>query len=823
MSNPLFDVIIPASHAHETLSRAVDSALASDLVGQVLIVVDGGEQTAQVACRLGVEQNRVQVLYTGEDYSPACRGVSVARNIGLEHARSEWVTFLDADDAYDSNYFEAIKDFLDYSSHPPSIIHTRPLRVLNQQVEDTHPLRYRFASGDCLVSLEDDPHMIGLSAVCAVFPLQGLRDYSMQFNPELRFSEDADFIVRYLLQAQGLVGFSSHARYLYSVGSSGSLSTRAWSMPEKYHLPFIHAYYQWIKQCSGQLPIWLQNVLIYELSWYIQADREVFHPSLELTSTVRQSCAKHIRQVARYLSAQTIENYALTPLSLDRRMMLLACSESVRTDNILNGYVIRYQQRPWQKSRKYTYFFVGSLRQEEFLTSDGFRLFSEHSTWVSHTLYDTEFARERILWFSDLVSQALVHHEVYEVSPYRGLPQLPRLAQKQEAAPAVIDAKTDSQKVSLRRTLYKLRQKFWHLRKSITHQGSVLEDTAQIPLWLYMDRAHRAGDNAEVFYQYAQHHAPQVQHVFVLSYSSPDWARLEELGYHLVAVESEEYVRYVRQAQFLFLSDISDGQVVSAIQKLGQHQCLVFLQHGVIRHQIWRWLNPRRIDLMVTSTIEENELLLAEGSHYTISAPEVIASGLPRFDRLNHLIQQQTHRNIVLISPTWDSSLCAHGSGQDLQDWVNHWTADWLPQKFYDERGVELHPVFFVHPNMESAINKYHIDFPVETCYGHQFHEFLARSCAVITDRSSIAEDSWFAGVPVIRVLEPTEAALPHRRLKNVPQEQGPVVDGLREVPRLLLSIHQLYRGPHNNLERHSCKVLLRTILNNYAQFSIPS
>src|SRR5690606_36421244 len=68
-------------------------------------------------------------------------------------------------------------------------------------------------------------------------------------------------------------------------------------------------------------------------------------------------------------------------------------------------------------------------------------------------------------------------------------------------------------------------------------------------LWVLVDRADKADDNAEHLYRYLQHN-PQagVRTVFVLEPSSPDWGRLQAAGFDLVAFGSEEHRRVVRDA-----------------------------------------------------------------------------------------------------------------------------------------------------------------------------------------------------------------------------------------------------------------------------------
>jgi len=94
-------VIIPAYNCGRFLAEAVDSALAQTRPPHEIIVVDDGstDDTPEVAKRFGD-----RIVY----HRQANRGVSAARNAGMERATGNWLAFLDADDLWEGNKLERV-------------------------------------------------------------------------------------------------------------------------------------------------------------------------------------------------------------------------------------------------------------------------------------------------------------------------------------------------------------------------------------------------------------------------------------------------------------------------------------------------------------------------------------------------------------------------------------------------------------------------------------------------------------------------------------------------------------------------------------------
>ncbi|AZA78938.1 glycosyltransferase family 2 protein [Chryseobacterium sp. G0186] len=101
-------VIIPVYNAERFVSQAVKSALQFDEVHEVILVEDQSpDQALQVCEQLAEKYDRVK-LYQHPDKGN--HGAGPSRNLGIEKSTGDFISFLDADDYFLPNRFDAEKE-----------------------------------------------------------------------------------------------------------------------------------------------------------------------------------------------------------------------------------------------------------------------------------------------------------------------------------------------------------------------------------------------------------------------------------------------------------------------------------------------------------------------------------------------------------------------------------------------------------------------------------------------------------------------------------------------------------------------------------------
>ena len=92
----------PVYKAEKYLRRCVDSILAQTYRNFELILIDDGspDNSGSICDEYMQKDKRVKVFHQEN------QGVSSSRNLGIEQAQGEWITFIDSDDWVDADFLE---------------------------------------------------------------------------------------------------------------------------------------------------------------------------------------------------------------------------------------------------------------------------------------------------------------------------------------------------------------------------------------------------------------------------------------------------------------------------------------------------------------------------------------------------------------------------------------------------------------------------------------------------------------------------------------------------------------------------------------------
>lgn len=111
-----FSVIIPLYNKQNFVKRAIDSVIFQNQQNFELIIVNDGSTDKSLSVVKSIKDDRIKII------NQSNRGVSSARNTGIDMANNEWICFLDADDYWMPNHLDEI--FYLIKNYPDAKIYT---------------------------------------------------------------------------------------------------------------------------------------------------------------------------------------------------------------------------------------------------------------------------------------------------------------------------------------------------------------------------------------------------------------------------------------------------------------------------------------------------------------------------------------------------------------------------------------------------------------------------------------------------------------------------------------------------------------------------
>jgi glycosyltransferase involved in cell wall biosynthesis len=697
-------------------------------------------------------------------------GQASARNLGLEHATGEWVTFADPDDMLDPGFLAAVERFT--RRHPDvEVIASKPILYEEETglIRDTHPRRQQYESGSRRVDLEHDPNTFTGSATVSIFRLDRIRQLGLQFDLRVRPNfEDGHFAAHYLLGLRRpVVGILPGARYVYRKRATGD-STLQLSLadPRRYTDVLEFGYLELLesaKERLGRVPAWLQHVVIYELSWFFASDEKVTTDSpMDEALSIRFHGLLH--RILGYLEPEVVRHHTTPPM------------EAVWADIMAHGgaaedwhspVAVRTKVDPAMGLQRIHYRFTGQQPRETFRLR-GLVIEPAYGKVMAHSYFRRALLFERIAWLP-----------VGPVEIELGGQQV-RVA---ESWPSLAGAN----RMSLRNRLWVYRrQPSGFLRARLAYRAKWLAMFLIAPLlralsrlkpwapfrgaWVITDRIHDADDNGERLFEYLSERRPDINAWFTIERGTPDWRRLKAAGVRrLVPHGSFRWRMLMLNAAWVIsshadLAIMRPPQIMPLVRKHATWR-FAFLQHGIIKDDLSRWLNPRDIEFFSVSTDAELQSIVADGTSYVFTSKETRNTGLARFDRLlaKAAAVPPESRDLVIVAPTWRSwltlPLAPTSQRREIGDgfWDSDYYRSWLRiltsteiRAAIDRRRWRL--AFMPHPNLQAILSQMNLPAHVEplSFSGVDVQELYARCALLVTDYSSVAFNVAYIDGPVV-------------------------------------------------------------------------
>lgn len=218
-------VIVPVYNAEKYLCRCVDSILSQQFASFELILIDDGSTDASVTIcdEYATVDSRVRIFHKSNG------GVSSARNLGLDHARGEWITFVDADDWVEKNY---LLNLIRYSENTDMVFNYATIEEFGVIYKEVYPEQFV----DCSqydVLLRSNDLIWHSSPWSKLFRLSIIRRNNLYFPEGMHIGEDAFFLFSYISNCSNIKVVCS-CDYHYIIDKRETLTRRVNSFQSEY-------------------------------------------------------------------------------------------------------------------------------------------------------------------------------------------------------------------------------------------------------------------------------------------------------------------------------------------------------------------------------------------------------------------------------------------------------------------------------------------------------------------------------------------------------------------------------------------------------------
>lgn len=221
---PLVSVIVPIYKVEKYLPTCIDSIISQTYKNIEILLVDDGspDNCGRICDEYAVKDNRIHVFHE------ANKGVSVARNIGLDNANGELISFIDPDDYIDNDFIEYLVSIMHSTSADISYCGYRYLdeegNILKREKKDSsnNPIKI-FTSEESLISLFRKKNDFANYIWNGLFK----KSITPHFIEGKRTGEDQNFTIQCLINAKLIArGYKSKYNHILRFTGTSSIALK---------------------------------------------------------------------------------------------------------------------------------------------------------------------------------------------------------------------------------------------------------------------------------------------------------------------------------------------------------------------------------------------------------------------------------------------------------------------------------------------------------------------------------------------------------------------------------------------------------------------
>lgn len=224
---PFFSVLIPLYNKTNFIESTLNSVFNQSFTDFEVIIVDDGSTDNSLHIVEKFKDKRLSI------YKQHNQGVSVARNLGIEQANSQYIALLDADDLWYSNHLQELKKLIE--TFPEAGLFCMNYEI-NYNGGFVKPATFNFDyKNECIV-IEDFFKANIINFIPSSSSVALAKDKILEvgkYNTSLRTGQDIDLWIKFALKYS--VAFNPNITMTYNNFVSNSLSKSTYN-EDRYQL-----------------------------------------------------------------------------------------------------------------------------------------------------------------------------------------------------------------------------------------------------------------------------------------------------------------------------------------------------------------------------------------------------------------------------------------------------------------------------------------------------------------------------------------------------------------------------------------------------------
>lgn len=208
INTPLISVIVPCYKVEQYLSKCIDSILRQTYCNLEIWLVDDGspDRCGQICDEYAAIDNRIKVIHKTNG------GLSDARNVAIDLATGEWITFVDSDDYVTEDYVETLYSLVAKYHCMMAVADWQILPLgSNVAIENKKTVEIFFSSRGALEDMFNQRHF-DTSACAKLYHRDLFRDIRY---PKGMLFEDLLTTFKLMLRCENGIAYSNRKIYYY--------------------------------------------------------------------------------------------------------------------------------------------------------------------------------------------------------------------------------------------------------------------------------------------------------------------------------------------------------------------------------------------------------------------------------------------------------------------------------------------------------------------------------------------------------------------------------------------------------------------------------